>query len=238
MRFYVEIDGEERGPIDSMQLRALAERGALRRENWIRKAESNHWHPAHEVKGLFTEEEELPADALVLVETPTEEPTVDVSTITNLRPCPDCGRMVSRRADQCPGCGCPLPETKVPSTLNWHMLIRTVAISVAVLFVLVKSCSYLASPPTSTDRSRMAWVMAQEFVKDRLKSPGTADFGGIEQTSSTCVTVLGNDEYRVTGWVDSQNTFGGIARTDFTLTVKYNGNDRWSLVDEPVLVPR
>jgi hypothetical protein len=28
----------------------------------------------------------------------------------SLRPCPDCGREVSRRASQCPHCGCPLGQ--------------------------------------------------------------------------------------------------------------------------------
>ena len=33
----------------------------------------------------------------------------NISTSSNLIPCPDCGKMVSKRTNQCPSCGCPEP---------------------------------------------------------------------------------------------------------------------------------
>lgn len=87
-----------------------------------------------------------------------------------------------------------------------------------------------------------AWTMAEYFLKDHLKSPSTARFGGIlsgdYQNPKTCVTYLGNNDYRVKGWVDSQNTFGGIVRTNFSLRLRYNGNKSWTLVESPVMVTR
>jgi len=74
----------------------------------------------------------------------------------------------------------------------------------------------------------MAWIMAQDFVKKRLVSPGSADFGGMfEQSFEDCVTDLGKGRYLVKGWVDSQNRFGAELRSNFTCTLTYLGNDQW-----------
>lgn len=79
-----------------------------------------------------------------------------------------------------------------------------------------------------SERKGEAWVMAQQFVKDKLKSPGTADFGWL-QTSEDTVQDLGGGKYRIRGWVDSQNTFGATVRTRFVCELKHAGGDRWEL---------
>lgn len=84
--------------------------------------------------------------------------------------------------------------------------------------------------------------MAESFVKDRLKSPSTARFGGIlrgdYQNPRECVTYLGNTEYCVIGWVDARNTFGGLVRTDFVLRLRRNDENSWSMVELPIMVSR
>ena len=79
-----------------------------------------------------------------------------------------------------------------------------------------------------------AWVMAQQFVEDNLKSPGSADFGGVfndYQDPDDVVTDLGGGKFRVTAWVDAQNSFGATIRTAFVCELEYAGNDRWRLTD-------
>jgi hypothetical protein len=84
-----------------------------------------------------------------------------------------------------------------------------------------------------------AWVMAQEFVTKSLATPSTASFGGaFSDQGPNCVTSLGNGVYRVNGWVDAQNRFGAMIRSDFSVTVKDEGNDQWSLVSEPKIEAR
>lgn len=74
-----------------------------------------------------------------------------------------------------------------------------------------------------------AWVATQMFVKQRLKSPSTASFGRwFEQTCSEVVAPLGNYRYAVIAFVDSQNSFGGIVRTYFTVVVREQTN-KWIL---------
>lgn len=74
--------------------------------------------------------------------------------------------------------------------------------------------------------------MAQQFVKENLKSPSTADFGGVfsdYQDPDKVVTALGGDKFRVRAWVDAQNAFGGTIRNHFVCELEYVGNDRWRM---------
>ena len=50
--FYQVMDGEV-GPISSVRLRDLAERGAISADTQVRKALSGGWVPASTVKGLL-----------------------------------------------------------------------------------------------------------------------------------------------------------------------------------------
>jgi hypothetical protein len=70
-----------------------------------------------------------------------------------------------------------------------------------------------------------AYTFAQDFVKDRLKSPSTASFPwGMKDAT----LYLGRNGYRIRSYVDSQNGFGATVRTDFDCTVRQNG-DKWTL---------
>ena len=96
-------------------------------------------------------------------------------------------------------------------------------------------------PETKSNREKYgdkisAWVAAEQFIENQLKSPSTADFGW--QSTDECVTDLGGGTYRVKGWVDAQNAFGATVRTDFVLTVRCTGNDRWQLVEGPIVQQR
>lgn len=69
--------------------------------------------------------------------------------------------------------------------------------------------------------ARGAKDACQEFIKNRLKSPGTADFSNEEATSGAAWTVTGN--------VDSQNAFGGVVRNTYNCRTTYSGGDNWQL---------
>lgn len=108
-----------------------------------------------------------------------------------------------------------------------------------LLFVIF--CLYLAggdssSGPSgsggySSDKEVGAWIAAQGFVSDRLKSPSSADFGsGLGyalsddyQSSDTVVTNLGGGRYRIDAWVEAQNGFGATIRTPFSCEVQETG---------------
>lgn len=93
------------------------------------------------------------------------------------------------------------------------------------LIVLAIGCSRSDVPAKSSAFSSQsvsvkqeAWKAAQGFVRQRLKAPSTASFGGDgpdKQNAETVIADLGGGKYRATGWVDSQNSFGAQIRSDF-----------------------
>jgi len=60
----------------------------------------------------------------------------------------------------------------------------------------------------------------KDFVKDRLKSPASAEFDATAKGEAGV--------YVVTGTVDSENSFGAMMRNEFSCKVKLDG-DTWRL---------
>lgn len=79
------------------------------------------------------------------------------------------------------------------------------------------SSSYTKKTDTNTARHSDddAFYCAQLIVEDYLKAPSTAKFCKL---SDATVTHLGNGEYMVTGWVDAENSYGAMIRSDFVVT--------------------
>jgi len=76
--------------------------------------------------------------------------------------------------------------------------------------------------------------MATQFVERRLKSPSTADFGPFRDAKVMSLTPEKNSacKFLVTGQVDSQNGFGAMIRSEFTVTLsKDKGQSSWSAHD-------
>lgn len=77
----------------------------------------------------------------------------------------------------------------------------------------------------------MAYVMAQNLVKQNLKSPSTADFPSYGSSGVT-ITYTGECVHKVSAFVDSQNAFGATIRTPFSAELKNNIVDEtWSFID-------
>ena len=84
-----------------------------------------------------------------------------------------------------------------------------------------------ASPPATPTPKILhsdvgAWVACQQFVEQRLKSPATADFPANYPQYTKLIT---DTTYRVDAYVDSQNSFEAMIRTEFTCEVKQTGDE-------------
>jgi len=78
---------------------------------------------------------------------------------------------------------------------------------------------------TTTTYSKLdAYIFAEGFVKDKLKAPRTAKFPSISVKKSH-VTNLGNNEFQINSWVDSQNSFGALIRTKFSCKIIFTKNN-------------
>ena len=93
----------------------------------------------------------------------------------------------------------------------------------------MKSCSDDPKPTVSradrmcTDEG-YAWVMSNNFVKRALKAPSTAKF----PYKPDAYSYLGDCRHSIVGSVDSQNSFGAMIRTTFSVTMVYQKHDnKW-----------
>lgn len=66
-----------------------------------------------------------------------------------------------------------------------------------------------------------AKMWAEECVKEKLKSPSTADFSGWIDTKTIAIP----DGFKVTGHVDSQNSFGAVIRGYYSVLVTREGGE-------------
>ena len=73
-----------------------------------------------------------------------------------------------------------------------------------------------------------AWVAAQLEVENNLKSPATAKF---PMGYSDYVKKTDTDEYFVEAYVDSENSFGAMIRTQFSCYVTHLGNGKYKVED-------
>jgi hypothetical protein len=71
-----------------------------------------------------------------------------------------------------------------------------------------------------------AYIMMEKFVKEKLKSPKTAEFEPI----STITFKNEGNVWAFVGYVDSQNSFGALIRTNFSIGMRYyTDNENWGL---------
>lgn len=110
------------------------------------------------------------------------------------------------------------------------MRTTTIAVGLLLLTAGLTACSGSSTTPSHTD----AEVMCEKFVKNRLKSPGTADFPGVTDDDYAKTKVLSNAKpwkYKVTGVVDSQNGYGATVRSNYVCTVSTKNRTSWHLDD-------
>lgn len=66
-----------------------------------------------------------------------------------------------------------------------------------------------------------AFVYSQQYVKEKLKSPSTAQFAGIGESH---IQKIDQETYKITSFVDAQNSFGATLRTNYVIIMKKNGS--------------
>lgn len=98
--------------------------------------------------------------------------------------------------------------------------------------ILLLSVPFFLSEKPDVPDSYDAAKMCEDFVKDRLKTPGAAKFPDpYDLRDKGFLTSVGENRFTVKSWVDSQNSYGALLRTRFTCSVRYIGKNRWELED-------
>jgi hypothetical protein len=140
--------GQTEGPFNAAMLKARAKSGAIQLDTLVRKGATGTWFFASQIKGLIEDEsidipappppEATPNKAWMASAVPHPndkarshrmEPLASGRTpqpIANsqLKPCPDCGKDVSKAAATCPTCGRPL---LTPPTHNKYPALSFIA---------------------------------------------------------------------------------------------------------------
>lgn len=102
--------------------------------------------------------------------------------------------------------------------------IMTAIIGIAILFAFASTSDSGSSEPREPGSQKLlAYNLAADCVKSRLKSPSSAKFAS-SFSKKEHVTHLGDDRYKVQSYVDSQNGFGAMIRSHWTVTIKLYGS--------------
>lgn len=106
---------------------------------------------------------------------------------------------------------------------NWLVGILVFAIIIA----FGKTCSPdSTSTQDYSDDYYLACTAAQEEVKQRLKSPSSAKFPVCSEMNITNT----GDKWTIIGYVEAQNSFGAMLKSDFTVKIELLGNNKYSVI--------
>ena len=83
----------------------------------------------------------------------------------------------------------------------------------------MNSTPAVAQPETHSNIE--AYTDAEQIVTKALKAPSTAKF---PHPSAAVIKDLGNDEFGVSAYVDSENSYGAMLRSTWTVVFKYVGD--------------
>jgi hypothetical protein len=150
--------------------------------------------------------------------------------------CKECSRAVASDAPACPHCGVAAPgeggaERDAARKADADAFGRKFTIGCLSLFIglpllvgLVTWASGGGEEGESTGTAAEAEYYCEEFVRDRLRAPSTAEFSNV-------TGIGGGNAFTVRGQVDAENAFGAALRRSFTCQVRYDPSDQsWTLV--------
>jgi len=185
--WYHQWKGEILGPMAFEELQQKADKGEIEEETLVREGMQGRWVAASQVEGLFVvpgADGELPEEESEVGATegaapsaaaamPEEAHEVRRSPLT-MRPCADCGRMVSQKASMCPFCGRSFHESAltIPYRGEHPVPVWVFFALLAVLFILAspvivhRATSQLVSSAVASeaDADRIALLVAGIYV--------------------------------------------------------------------------
>lgn len=159
--------------------------------------------------------------------TPLPEPLPDqfVCLPDEYELCPKCKKMRKIIDPECPHC----------NATNMYFFAATAitfVVTIAVLRFLIANIptsSNYSSARSDPGQSSIAYMMTEDFVRKRLKSPSSAEFPGVLDGRVDHVEYIGAGRYVIRSWVDAQNGLGATIRKDFNAVIENEG-DQWNLL--------
>ena len=99
-----------------------------------------------------------------------------------------------------------------------------------IIFIIIsRSCSCSSTKPKNkpdVGDNVYACMYVRYYVQGRLVSPGSAKF---PDCWAQRITFIEPNKWEVLSYVDSQNSFGGLMRSNYDIVLKYLGNDKYDI---------
>lgn len=155
-------------------------------------------------------------------------------------PCPHCGNSFLTNADNNP-LSPYYSKTSSPSG-GGVMFFLAAVICVCVIVIIYSTNKDVKKNSTarntnaaytqtySRPQNAVAYEFAKRFVLQRLKAPSTAKFAPYSESKIS--PLADGATYKVTSYVDSQNSFGAMIRTYWYAKIIYTrAFDEWKILD-------
>lgn len=153
--------------------------------------------------------------------------------------CKQCGYPVPSNKKTCGKCGAIRPidprikKLGIAAALTLPLFMCSLCILMAYLLPddyrsqtrSIKKPS-VSQPTEYKEDKYMAYAAMQHIVEQKLTSPSTASF---PWGMSDHVKYIGDNQYMISSWVDSQNGFGATVRTNFSGVVEQTGEESWDV---------
>lgn len=132
--------------------------------------------------------------------------------------CKDCEKPFSTDAKHCPNCGAKKPGAK------GYLLKWTLAPVGVVLFLTVLGS---IAPEVKYPDREMAPLMCEEFIKDTLHDPASADF---DPASHFEMKELDDGIFNVIVTLHAKNGFNAMRKMSVACRVQHPSGDNWKLI--------
>ena len=136
----------------------------------------------------------------------------------------------------CPNCGAPATEAPVPvqsasaaqpqkkknSSMKIIAIVAVIVLIFSVGYIIHYAHSANSDVETTTElrpTDTECWTAAQMTVEDYLKAPSTAKYSYYDEDWNIVRT---GNRVKISSFVDSQNSFGAMIRSNFTVIVTFD----------------
>lgn len=96
-----------------------------------------------------------------------------------------------------------------------------IVVAICIIVKTFSNSGETSSKSSSKDYKLEAYVMSQDFIKDYLTNPTTTKFPNYSKVN----IVQTNSRFKVEAYVESENSFGTIVKTNYYMILERDDND-------------